>query len=218
MSGRKIPLFLKILFTAGVALWVPVYWEHYGPSQFLWFCDIANLVLLVGLWTESRLLFSWQAVSILLVQLAWTLDLAGYALFGQFPFGGAAYMVDPRIPPAVRLLSLFHAAVPVLLLWLLARVGYDRRALPVQVATAIVVLPLSFLFGPERDINWSWGPFDRPQSVLPPELYLALCVAGYPLLLYLPAHLALCRLFSARPRTARGGPDRWCPEGPASRP
>ena len=64
----RIPGWLKVGFSAWVAAWVPFYGWWYGPQIFFWFCDIGNFVLCVALWRESRLLFSWQAVSLLLVQ------------------------------------------------------------------------------------------------------------------------------------------------------
>ena len=66
---RRVPLWLKVAFTAFVIVWVPVYWPELGPENFLWFCDLANFLILFALWTESPLLFSSQAVSTLLVQI-----------------------------------------------------------------------------------------------------------------------------------------------------
>ncbi len=190
-------------------MWAPFYAWHYGPHNFLWFCDIANFMILLGLWHESRFVLSWQAVSVLLVQLLWTGDLAGRLLFGVHPIGGSEYMFEPEIPLVIRLLSLFHALAPVILLWGVARLGYDRRAFITQSLVSWVVLPVSFLAGPERDINWTWGPFDKPQAVLPPASYLLVCMISYPLLLYLPTHLAFQGLESLRRRRGAapgGGP------------
>ena len=51
--------------------------------------------------------------------------------------------------------------------------------------------------GPDCNINWVWKPFDNPQDLLSPLLYLlALCLL-YPLLLYIPTHLLLSRWASA---------------------
>jgi hypothetical protein len=62
---------------------------------------------------------------------------------------------------------------------------------------AAVVLPICWLGWNETvNLNWVWGPFDRPQYVVrPPWLYLLLCLLAYPAVLYLPTHLALLRLF-----------------------
>ena len=59
-----IPLWLKLAYTAFICVLVPYYLHAYGPGNLLWFCDVALIVTLVGLWTESRYLFSMQAVAI----------------------------------------------------------------------------------------------------------------------------------------------------------
>lgn len=203
-STPEAPLWLKLGFTTWILVWAPFYWWWYGPANFLWFCDMANFVIAAALWRGSSLLFSWQAVSVLLVQLLWTLDLAGRLLVGRHLIGGSEYMFESSTPLVIRLLSLFHGVTPFLLLWALRRYGYDRRALGVQVATCWIALPVCFLlFGPERNINWVWGPFDRPQHIVPPGVYLAVCMTGYPILLYLPTHLLL-RICDGRRRAPLG--------------
>lgn len=102
---------------------MPVYLSHDGARNFLWFCDIANFVLAAGLWIESPLLISWQAVSVPAVQLVWTFDLLAHVALGSHPIGAAAYMSDPSHPLLVRGFSLFHMAVPLLMIWGLARLG-----------------------------------------------------------------------------------------------
>ena len=49
-----IPLWIKLVFTAFMAVMIPYYWSAYGPANFLYFCDVALIVTLVALWTESR--------------------------------------------------------------------------------------------------------------------------------------------------------------------
>jgi hypothetical protein len=196
LGRRRLPLWLKVGWTAWVLVWIPNYWDWYGPQNFLWFCDIANLAIAAALWMESSLLFSWQAVSVLAFQLAWTVEVAWRAAFGVHLVGGTEYMWDAGIPLRVRMLSLFHAAMPPLLLWALRRLGYDRRALAAQTATAWVVLPICyFAFGPGANLNWVWGPFDKPQSAVAPFLYFVGCMAAHPLLVYAPTHVFLLRVW-----------------------
>jgi hypothetical protein len=192
---ERLPLWLKIGFTVWVLVWIPIYWKFYGPRNFLWFCDIGNVVLAAALWRESALLFSWQAVSVLVVQIAMSVDMAGRLLFGVHPIGGTEYMWDAaHYPLHIRLLSLFHVVTPPLLVWGLVRLGYDRRAFVLQSTTAWVVLPVCFFFTPpDCDINWVFGPLDRPQTTVAPWLYFVGCMIAYPLVLYLPTHLALAR-------------------------
>ncbi len=195
-SPRPIPLWLKLACSLFLALWIPVYWQAYGPVNFLWFCDLANFLIILALWLESALLLSSQAVAVLVVQVLWLVDVLARLLLGFHPIGGTEYMFDPARSLPVRLLSLFHVAVPPLLLWGLARLGYHRRGWQLQTAIAWVVLPLSFLLaGPERNLNWVWGLFGRPQAALDPLLFLGVCLVGYPLVLYLPSHWLLARLF-----------------------
>ena len=56
-TGR-IPLWLKLVYSAFVAVLVTVCWYFYGPTSFLYFCDVALLITLVGIRTESALLIS----------------------------------------------------------------------------------------------------------------------------------------------------------------
>jgi len=203
---RRIPIWLKVGWTAWLAAWVPLYWRHYGPQNFLWFCDIANIAVGVGLWLESPLLLSMQALSVLVVQSLFAVDLAWRLVLGSSLVGGTEYMLDPAIPVLVRGLSLFHVAVPAVIVWAIARLGYDVRALAWQTAAAWVVLTASFLgFGPVEDLNWVWGPWNRPQHWMSPWAWFAACLAGYPVLLYLPMHLLLVRFAPPGWRTARAG-------------
>ena len=193
-TGRRIPLWLKLAYTAWITVWVPVYWIHNGPDNFLWMCDVANLVVAVAIWRESRLLFSSQAAGVLLVQVLWAVDFFGRLFFGVHPIGGTEYMFDAAEPLFPRLLSLFHLAMPPLLLWGVARLGYDRRGWRLQTALIWVVLPVTFLLtGPDVNINWVWGPFGKIQHLMPPWLYLLVNMAAYPLLLFLPTHALLSR-------------------------
>jgi hypothetical protein len=59
---------LKIGWTIWVMVWVPVYWKQYGLQNFLFFCDLGNILITLGLWLESPLIFSWQATGLLLYQ------------------------------------------------------------------------------------------------------------------------------------------------------
>ena len=70
----RISLWLKITYTAFLAVMIPVYWANYGPTNFLYFCDMALLITLVGIWREDALLISMPAVGILIPQALWCLD------------------------------------------------------------------------------------------------------------------------------------------------
>lgn len=179
---------------------VPAYLLEYGPSNFLWGSDIALLVTPAGLWLESRLLLSMMALAILIPELCWSLDLLIRLTAGIDAIGvrGTRYMFDASIPVFVRSLSLFHVALPVVLLWSLYRLGYHRRALLGQSLLAWVVFPVSYLVSDSAaNINWVYGFGDTPQTWLPGPLYVLLLMALFPLVIYLPTHLVLRRLFAA---------------------
>jgi hypothetical protein len=192
-----IPLWLKVLYSAFVAVLVPAYWWYYGPANFLWFSDVALLVTLAALWRESPLLASMQAVSVVLLELLWTADFLTRLVTGSHAVGLSRYMFKPEIPLFIRGLSLFHLWLPLLLLWLVGRLGYDRRAWAAQALLAVGVLLLCyFLTDPSDNMNWVFGPGEKPQRRLPSGLYLVLLMAFFAGCVYFPTHLILRRLFA----------------------
>ena len=84
---------------------------------------------------ENPLLIGMQAVGIVLPQMVWVAEFLGELFFGVRLTNIAHYMFDEKIPLFVRGLSSFHGWLPFVLLWLLTRVGYDRRALRAQLAS-----------------------------------------------------------------------------------
>lgn len=191
MAAMRVPLWLKILWTVWVAVWAPLYWKQYGPWNFLYFCDLGNVLIGAALWLESPLLFSCQATGLLIFQSLYTIDLLGAVLTGRHLIGGTEYMFDSGIPLFVRLLSLFHLVTPPLLLWAVRRLGYDPRGWKYQTVITWVVVPVSYFWRPELDINWARGPFFHEQHVVPGLVYLLAYLIGVPLVVYWPTHLAL---------------------------
>lgn len=187
----QVPLWLKIAWTIWLMVWFPLYWKQYGAQNFLFFCDLGNLLLTLGLWLESPLIFSWQATGLLLFQTLYTIDLAGTLISGSHVFGGTEYMFDPNIPLSIRLLSLFHVVTPPLLLWSLWRLGYDRRGWLCQTLMCWVVVPINYFWRPQYDVNWARGLFFREQHTIPGPLYLLAYLIAVPLFVYFPTHLAL---------------------------
>ena len=190
MAAMRIPLWIKLAWSVWVLLWAPLYCKQYGAQNFLYFCDLGNLLVLIGLWWESALIFSWQAVGLLVFQTLFAVDLAGAALFGRHFIGGTEFMFDAGVPISVRLLSLFHLAMPPLLLWAVWRLGYDRRGWKWATLEAWVVVPICYFWRPQFNINWARGLL-RQQHVMPGLLYLAGYLAVVPLVVYWPTHLAL---------------------------
>jgi hypothetical protein len=199
-TPRRVPRWLKYSFTAFVVVLVPVYWREYGPANFLWFSDIALFAIVIGLWTGHPLPGSMTAVGVIVLEVIWTIDYLALLVTGASLIGLAEYMHDEEIPAAVRAVSLFHLVLPPLLLWMIHRLGYDRRAFRAQTLLALVVLPVTYLLtDPDENINWVFGWGEEPQDVMPPRLYLALLMVGLPVLVYWPTHRLLQWWFRDRP-------------------
>ena len=54
----RIPIAVKLAYTAFVAILVPYYWATYSPWNFLYFCDLSLLLTLPAPWLEQPLLLS----------------------------------------------------------------------------------------------------------------------------------------------------------------
>jgi hypothetical protein len=70
---RRVPYSVTLLYSAFVAIVVPLYWVTYSPWNFLYFCDVALLVTAMAIWIESPLLVSTQAVAIVAMQTLWVI-------------------------------------------------------------------------------------------------------------------------------------------------
>ena len=160
-----------------MAVLVPVYWYYYGPTNFLYFCDVALILTLVGIWLESPLLVSMCAVGILAPQVLWVVDFLGN-LFGWPVTGMTDYMFKHENSLFLRGLSSFHGWLPFLLIYLVWQLGYDRRALPAWTGLAWVLMLICFFFMPPPhpdpgltpvNINYVWGLSDNvAQNFVPP--------------------------------------------------
>lgn len=190
-------LWLKIAYTLFICVLVPVYWVHYGPGNFLWFSDIALFATAAALWLESSLLASMMALSVIVLESVWIVDFVIGLIKGSSVIGLSAYMFDSKISLPIRGLSLFHIVLPVVLVSLLYRFGYDTRALIAQTVLAWIVLPATyFLTTPSENVNWVYGPGGGPQKWISAPLYLILLMLAFPLVLYLPTHFLLKKLFN----------------------
>jgi len=192
-----MPLWIKIAYTLFVAVTVVVYSVKYSLGNFLWFSDIALLASVPALWLESSLLASMITVGVILPEALWNVSFFGQLLTGRRITGLTDYMFDPHKPLYLRALSLFHVFLPVMLLWMVNVLGYAPAAWIAQTALAWVVLPLTYFFTkPEENVNWVFGPGTKPQKRIQPLIYLGLLMIGFPVLVYLPAHLLLQMLFN----------------------
>ncbi len=204
---RKIPLPATWAVTAFLAVLIPVYWHTYGPTNFLWFCDAALILTVIGMWTESPLLISMCAVGILLPQGLWVLDFLGQ-LLGIHLLGLTNYMFDPHLSLFIRGLSLFHGWLPVLLIWLLVHVGYDPRGMIAWSGVATALVLSCYFFTPPAgvhlanpntpiNLNYVYGFNDQqPQTWVNQNLYVILLLSGLWLVAFLPTHLLLRKIFA----------------------
>ena len=124
----SIALTVKVLHTLFVIALAPAYWIYHGPGNFLWFSDIALFISVVALWSESAFLASMQAVAVVALETLWIVDFLARLIGGVQLTGLSNYMFNPKHPLWIRGLSLFHLWLPILLLWMVHRFGYDPRA------------------------------------------------------------------------------------------
>lgn len=192
IRAGRVPLSIKLSYTLFLCVLVPLYWQAYGPANFLWGSDIALFFICAALWSERPLSNSMMAVGLLPFEFAWSIDF----LSGAQLTGATRYIFDPERPLYLRGLSLFHIMLPVVMIYLLRRLGYDRRALPAQTLLIWIVLPATYLItDPADNVNFVFGPTHEPQTWLHPRLYLALEMILLPVVICLPMHLLLRRLF-----------------------
>lgn len=201
-TAPRLPAALKWGFTAFMAVLVPVYWVHYGPANFLYFCDVALFLTLAAVWTERPIFASMAAVGVLVPQLLWCVDLALH--LAGFDYAGMTnYMFDAAKPLYLRLLSLFHGWLPFMLIFIVARLGYDRRALKGWTIAAILLCLIGYFLLPAPgevpaggkdavNVNYVFGISEtKAQTWMSPHLYFVGWIATLILICYLPAHASL---------------------------
>jgi hypothetical protein len=181
-----------------LAIWVPAYWRVWGWKNFFHVCDVSVILACAGIWFGNRLLISSQALASLLPDALWCLDAGWRVITGHTLFGGTEYMWDSRFPLWVRLLSLFHIVLPIILVAACARIGYDRRALALQAGIAAVLLLISRSFGPDANMNYAFRDPVLHRAWGPAPVHLALIFAGTVLLIYWPAQMVFCRAFARK--------------------
>lgn len=203
-SGRsRIPLWITIPYTIYACVLVPIYWHDYGPANFLWFCDMGFLITLLALWLNSPLLIGVEAIALALPQTVWIADF----LSGGRLIGVSHYMFEPGIPLFTRLLSTFHIWLPILLLYLVWQVGYDRRAFWIQIGISTAVLIASYAFTDPRhppsgypaaavNVNRVYGIHATDvQHWMRSLAFLGLHILFWPICVYVPTHLIFRRVF-----------------------
>lgn len=189
-----------------MAVLVPYYLMAYGPTNFLYFCDVALLFVLAAVWFEWPTLASMPALGILVPQVLWCIDFVGTAM-GRPILGMTEYMFNPSISLFTRSLSLFHIWLPIFVVWLVWRLGYDRRALWRWTVLAWAIQLVCYFWMPQPpapadnpnlpvNINYVYGLSNQaPQSWMPPVAYLAVVMLAMPALFYWPTHWLMSKYF-----------------------
>jgi hypothetical protein len=178
-------------------VWLPAYFRVWGWSNLLHLCDVAVILSFVGIWLANPLLLSSQAVSSVAAGILWVSDVGWRLATGRFLIGGADYMWDARYPLWVRLLSTFHLGLPLVLLWTLRKVGYDKRALGLQAAIAAILLIISRFFAEDLNMNYAFRDPVFHRAWGPAVAHLAFIFMVIVAAIYWPTHLLLARLFRA---------------------
>jgi hypothetical protein len=181
--------------------WLPLNVRVWGWENMMHVCDIGVILACIGLWTGNAILISSQAVGALPAGVLWCLDVCWRLVTGHHLVGGTEYMWDTAYPLGVRLQSTFHFVLPLVLLWAIRKLGYERRALGFQAVVAGGVLIFSRFLPPVLNMNYAYQDplFHRVWGPVP--VHLAVILAGMVGLLYWPTHLALIWAYP-RPKAA----------------
>ena len=164
LEANQIPFWLKISYTIFVAVLVPVYWKKWGPANFLWFSDVALFVMLSAVWLESGLLASMMGIAVLAPEIAWNISFFFQLLTGKRIFSLTDYMFDQSKSVFLRALSLFHVALPPLILWMIWKLGFEEKAIYYQILFGWFILFITYFFtDPAENINRVFGSGAAPQ-------------------------------------------------------
>lgn len=136
VRAHLIPRAVKLALLAWLVVWLPLRVAARPLPTVLAFCVYGSVVLVLAIVFEHRLLVSVQALALTIPQLVYIAN----ALAGGKE---TAYLFDPNTPLAVRALSYHHFVIPLVCVYAVRRLGYDRRALPLQTAIAAVVMACS---------------------------------------------------------------------------
>ena len=190
---------LKWIALAWLAIWIPAYWRAWGWQNFLHLCDIAVILTCLGIIFGNRLLISSQVLATLITGILWGLDAGWRVIFTHNLIGGTEYLWTSSVPLWVRMLSLFHIGLPILLVVLCARIGYDRRALAFQSGITVCLLAVSRSMGSAGNLNYAFLDPVFHRALGPAPLHTAIIFAGTVLLFYLPPHVILSKKYSYFP-------------------
>jgi hypothetical protein len=198
---QKIPLWFKVIGTllcGAILLFNAI---TYTLVDLLWFCDVAMILVIMGLWRENSLQLSLATLASIGPQFAWQLDYFYQLMSGKSLFGFTDYMFAENNPVINYIVSLFHVWMPVILIYSLYFVRYDQRALKIQSGLSLLLILLSYgltsdMFGPAGNLNQVYGPSaNAPQTWMHPGLWLLVIWIYTIVIIYVPTHLITARVF-----------------------
>ncbi len=194
-SGTTIFAVVRWAALLWLLAWLPLYIWVWGWQNMLHICDVGVMVACLGLWFRQPLLISSQALLAPLVGVLWGLDVFWRMFTGHHLLGGTEYMWDTHYALWIRLLSSFHLILPLVLLWALRILGYDRRALAVQTAIVAAVLIPSRFLSQQLNMNYAFQDPLLHRAWGPAPLHLAVILAGCVAIFFWPTHLVLTHTF-----------------------
>ncbi len=159
---------------------IPTYWIAYGPANFLWFSDVSLFLTYLAVMGEVPLLASMAAVGGLVLESLWIIDFFLILLFDIHWIHLVDYMFNSSLALPLRGISFFHLLLPPLYIYLIRKLGYDKRAWLFQSALMWMLLLLTWILtNPEKNINWVFNYRKIERLSSSPGIYLV----GYGLLL-----------------------------------
>ena len=175
--------------------WLPFYLWVWGWQNMLHLCDVAVVLACLGLWFRHSLLVSSQALLAPLAGILWGMDVFWRVTTGHHWVGGTEYMWDSNYALWIRLLSLYHFVLPIVLLWAVNILGYDRRAPALQTAITGALLVLSRFLPRELNMNFAFEDPLLHRAWGPAPVHLIVILAGCLAIIFWPTHLLFMRVF-----------------------
>ena len=183
-------------------VWLPVNLKTWGWQNMMHLCDVGAIIACLGIFFQVPILVSSQAIGSVFVGVLWGIDVGWCLLTGHHVFGGTEYMWDTHYPLWNRLLSTFHLALPVALLWSMRKLRYDSRGFALQCAIVAPLFVFSRFLSSELNMNYAFRDPLFHRSWGPVPLHLAIIFAGTVIILSRPAHLLFKRIFPAAENAA----------------
>jgi hypothetical protein len=139
------------------------------------------------------------SITILPLELFWCLDFFIHLLTPYNPFHVADYMFTDTYTLFVRLLSLFHIAVVIILIAYLKKWRYNPRALYASIIFFWATIIGTYLFtDPAKNINFVFSPIEYHWTWISSFGWLLFLMTVPLVVVVFPMHFLLKKLFSSK--------------------